>query len=171
MSLRRTPRVTSHHTGTSLFFPNIVFRLVRGPTVSIVPPKGTDNRLAQESSEFTSTLLPNQCVFRVPRNVNKLDIKSYLSALYDVEVVDVKTSNYLASEGRDRQTGRPTRRAAYKRAVVTVGSDFSFPPPPSEDKADKITAYVDFAAGRAAEKWERRRAGRASHVGSTEATV
>ena len=102
----------SLHSGQKLFFPNIIFRLVR------------------------SNLPPNQALFRIPRNVNKLDVKAYLKAIYDVDVTDVRTANYLSKKTTDIKVSTSTRRAtsvrtpAFKRAIVTMTKDFVFPPVP-----------------------------------------
>ncbi|TPX31401.1 hypothetical protein SmJEL517_g05245 [Synchytrium microbalum] len=102
----------SIHSGQKLFFPNIVFRLVR------------------------STLPPHQALFRIPRQVNKLDVKAYLKAIYDVEVTDVRTANYNSKMTTDIKNSSLNKRAAmvrtpaYKRAIVTMKQDFVFPAVP-----------------------------------------
>ncbi|TPX44410.1 hypothetical protein SeMB42_g02940 [Synchytrium endobioticum] len=102
----------SLHSGQKLFFPNIIFRLVR------------------------SNLPPNQALFRIPRNVNKLDVKAYLKSIYNVDVTDVRTANYLSKKAADPKASAQNRRVltvkvpAYKRAIVTMTKDFVFPPIP-----------------------------------------
>ncbi|KAI9033291.1 ribosomal protein L23/L15e core domain-containing protein, partial [Hyaloraphidium curvatum] len=109
--------------GPKIFFPNIIFRMIRSPP----------------------GYLPNQVVFRVPPHVNKLDIRTYLERLYGVTVTDVRTANYMEkvkwkelaratrSLVRREKRGmglRPTRVPAYKRAIVTVTEDFRWPDAP-----------------------------------------
>ncbi|KAI8853336.1 hypothetical protein BC829DRAFT_382552 [Chytridium lagenaria] len=90
--------------GASLFFPNISIKLVR------------------------SSLPPHQAVFRVPPSLNKLDISSLLTSLYGIDVLDVRTMNYLGRYHRDRK-GLPTNSAAFKKVIVTMKEDFIFPHP------------------------------------------
>lgn len=99
----------SLHSGQKLYFPNIIFRLIR------------------------SNLPPHQALFRIPRNVNKLDVKAYLKSIYDVDVTDVRTANYLSkqhTEWKNRKQQITVKIPAYKRAIVTMKKDFSFPPVP-----------------------------------------
>ncbi|KAI8929895.1 hypothetical protein BC831DRAFT_441535 [Entophlyctis helioformis] len=98
--------------GGKFYFPNLVFRLVR------------------------SNLPPHQAVFRTPQQLNKLDIKSYLSSLYSLAITDVRTMNYTGSSVRRKpvsktaRTGRKTE-ASYKKVIVTMESDFVFPDVPT----------------------------------------
>ncbi|OZJ03721.1 hypothetical protein BZG36_04154 [Bifiguratus adelaidae] len=91
-----------------VYLPNIIFKMVRTPN-----------------------LQPNQVAFRVPPNVNKLDITSYLTNIYNVTVKDVRTMNYPTVV--KRRTGREVKKSsAYKKAIVTVSDEcaFTFPPEP-----------------------------------------
>ncbi|KAL2917961.1 mitochondrial 54S ribosomal protein YmL41 [Polyrhizophydium stewartii] len=95
--------------GAKLYFPNVVFRLVR------------------------SNLPPHQAVFRCPQQLNKLDIKGYLGNLYNLAITDVRTMNYLGSARRAKQVPMRTRKVAtgaFKKVIVTMDSDFVFPEPP-----------------------------------------
>ncbi|KAJ1547213.1 hypothetical protein HK096_003978, partial [Nowakowskiella sp. JEL0078] len=95
----------SHPAGSKLWFPNFVFRLVR------------------------SNLPPHQAMFKVPPQLTKVDIKAYLKDVYKVSVTDVRTMNYLPQPS----TGPFKKRVAgYKKAVVSLTSDFIFPPQPPE---------------------------------------
>ncbi|KAJ3016380.1 hypothetical protein HKX48_004058 [Thoreauomyces humboldtii] len=96
-------------SGTKLFFPNVVFRLLR------------------------SNLPPQQCVFRCPQQLNKLDIRAILTSLYSIQISDVRTMNYLGRTHKSR-AGTRVRGASYKKVIVTMEDDFTFPPPP-ETKA------------------------------------
>lgn len=90
------------------YFPNIIFTLIRSG-------KPRD---------------PNEVVFRVPKVLNKMDIKQYLEKLYNLPVSRVHTVNFLA---RESQGGRK-RRPAYKNAIVTyTGEPFKYPVAPAAD--------------------------------------
>ncbi|TPX71081.1 hypothetical protein SpCBS45565_g01360 [Spizellomyces sp. 'palustris'] len=91
--------------GQKLFFPNIVFRLLR------------------------SNLPPHQCIFRCPPQLNKIDITSYLQNLYNITVTDVRTMNYMGRTYKARYGGRE-RTANYKKVIISMEEDFNFPPPP-----------------------------------------
>jgi len=89
--------------GPKLFFPNFVFTLVRS------------------GKERT----PNTAVFRVPRILNKLDIKQYLEGLYGVEVTDVRTVNFLGKSTRQGKRYIPNK----KNAIVKLAGPFKYPEP------------------------------------------
>ncbi|KAJ1564579.1 hypothetical protein HK405_014509, partial [Cladochytrium tenue] len=78
-----------------------------------------------------SSLPPHQAVFRVPPSLNKVDVQALLSALYGIDVTDVRTMNYLGRQRRNRRTSRLEAGPAFKKVVVTMREDFSFPPPVS----------------------------------------
>ncbi|KAJ3219273.1 hypothetical protein HDU67_001892 [Dinochytrium kinnereticum] len=103
--------------GASLFFPNITLKLVR------------------------SSLPPHQAVFRVPPSLNKLDITSLLTSLYGIDIVDVRTMNYLGRTHRDRR-GRPSQSAAFKKVIVTMKEDFNFPHPSTSLAGSEILPIV-----------------------------
>ncbi|RGB36175.1 hypothetical protein C1646_623056 [Rhizophagus diaphanus] len=90
-----------------IYLPNIIFRLMRTPS-----------------------LPPNKVAFRIPTNINKLDIKDYLTNIYKLDVVDVRTMVYAAESQINHQRYRPS----YKKAIVTLGDDFNYPPRPIELK-------------------------------------
>ncbi|KAJ3068828.1 hypothetical protein HDU98_008053 [Podochytrium sp. JEL0797] len=94
---------------SSLFFPNVAFRLVR------------------------SNLPPQQQVFRFPPKYNKIDITSLLTGLYGLQILDVRTMNYNGRGHYEQHKGvsRRTTAAAYKKVIVTCKDDFEFPPPVS----------------------------------------
>ncbi|KAJ3107230.1 hypothetical protein HDU97_004650 [Phlyctochytrium planicorne] len=104
-------------SGAKLFFPNITFKLVR------------------------SSLPPHQAVFRVPPAMNKLDMKSLLTSLYGIEVLDVRTMNYLGRRHRDRK-GQHTTSAAFKKVIVTMKDDFIFPDPKTSLAGSEMTQVV-----------------------------
>ncbi|PKC06190.1 hypothetical protein RhiirA5_360554, partial [Rhizophagus irregularis] len=84
-----------------IYLPNVIFRLMRTPS-----------------------LPPNKVAFRIPTNINKLDIKDYLTNIYKLDVVDVRTMVYAAESQINNQRYRPS----YKKAIVTLGDDFNYPP-------------------------------------------
>ncbi|MEQ9042697.1 MAG: 50S ribosomal protein L23 [Alphaproteobacteria bacterium] len=60
----------------------------------------------------------NQITFRVPLKATKPEIKDAVEKLFDVKVVAVNT---LRQQGKvKRFRGQPGRRAAYKKAMVTL---------------------------------------------------
>ena len=67
----------------------------------------------------------NDVVFRVPRHLNKLDIRQYLEGLYGVRVATIRIQNFLPKttrNGRNYVAGR-------KNAIVKLeGETFSYPP-------------------------------------------
>ena len=88
-----------------VYFPNFVFTLIRSG-------KRRD---------------PNQAVFRVPSVLTKIDITDYLSKLYNLNVTDVHTVNFVARESKARRR----YYSSYKNAIVTYnGPIFHFPSSP-----------------------------------------
>ncbi|KAJ6518747.1 hypothetical protein C8R45DRAFT_949123 [Mycena sanguinolenta] len=118
----RIPRIrgmtVAYHKGTpytvkvegqKIYLPNIVFRLMRNHT----PPGQAYN--------------PWQATFRIPKNLTKTDIRSYLMAVYGVQTTYIRTDNYHAELGR-RVTGDSNPKiASYKRAVVGLVEPFYYP--------------------------------------------
>ena len=60
----------------------------------------------------------NQFTFRVARDATKVEIKSGVEELFGVTVTKVNTINMRGKIKRFR--GRLGRRAAYKKAIVTI---------------------------------------------------
>lgn len=89
--------------GPKLYFPNFVFTLVRS------------------GKERT----PNTAVFRVPRILNKLDIKQYLEGLYGLKVNSIRTTNFLSKTTRQGKRYIPNK----KNAVVKLAEPFKYPEP------------------------------------------
>jgi ribosomal protein L23 len=98
--------------GAKLYFPNIALTLVR------------------------SNLPPNQAVFRVPAQLNKVDLSSLLSSMYGIQVLDVRTMNYLGRTNL-QGAGRRVKSANYKKAIVTMGEDFVWPELPKLDRKEE----------------------------------
>lgn len=90
--------------GPQAFLPSIFFVLLRG----------------------TKQLPPNQAAFRVPNYLQKFDIKQYLEKLYGVNVVAVKTFNFIGR--RHRKGVRIVKEPDWKKAIVTMKEDFNRPP-------------------------------------------
>jgi large subunit ribosomal protein L23 len=60
----------------------------------------------------------NKIVFAVDRQANKIDIKTAVEKLFEVEVTDVQT---MVFRGKDKRIGRFTgRRPTWKKAIVTL---------------------------------------------------
>ena len=63
-------------------------------------------------------LTKNKYTFKVNRDVNKLDIKKAIEAIYKVKVKQVNTMNV---EGKTVRLGRKAgRRSDWKKAIVTL---------------------------------------------------
>ncbi|KAF9581399.1 hypothetical protein BGW38_001607 [Lunasporangiospora selenospora] len=95
-----------------IYFPSTILKLVRnGPNVP----------------EVSNTL-----TFRVPPSMNKMDIKSYLSNIYRLNVLDVRTSNMpakLAGAGGNTVL----KRQKFKKAVITIDHEFKWPETPDSE--------------------------------------
>jgi len=61
----------------------------------------------------------NKYFFKVAPQANKVEIKGAVEKLFKVKVDKVNTMNYAGKRKRER-TARYGRRAAWKRAVVTL---------------------------------------------------
>lgn len=68
----------------------------------------------------------NQVVFEVAKNASKPEIAAAVSALFDVKVEGVTTSNVKPKQKRFR--GRPGMRSGWKKAYVTLadGEEIDF---------------------------------------------
>ncbi|KAF9896079.1 hypothetical protein BX616_008183 [Lobosporangium transversale] len=92
-----------------LYFPSTIIKLVRNG--ANVP-------------EVSNTL-----TFRVPPSMNKFDIKSYLSNIYNLNVLSVRTANMpvkVAGVGGNTIS----KRQKFKKAVVTIDHEFKWPDAP-----------------------------------------
>ncbi|KAJ2373058.1 mitochondrial 54S ribosomal protein YmL41 [Coemansia sp. RSA 2607] len=94
-----------------VYFPNIVFKII------------PDARLAK-----------NQAAFRVPLNINKLDIKDYLTHVYNVTVTDVRTTVFPGKLAVNRYSGQKERSSRIKKAIVTMKEEFEYPKEANTDK-------------------------------------
>ena len=98
--------------GEKVYLPNIIFRLVPNFT----PPGKPYN--------------PYEATFRIPQSVTKIDVRSYLAAVYGVQMTYIRTDNYVAPvhrawNGAWVRSGKSYR--TYKRAVVGLVEPFYYP--------------------------------------------
>lgn len=119
--------------GSKLYFPNIIFRLVRSP-------------------QFP----PHQAVFKVPPQLSKLDIKEYLTKLYNITITDVRTMNYLG-QVKKKLNGRSYKLADFKKVVITMDQDFVFPDPPDPKTDGAIEIPPQASVGRGSGKLIRKK--------------
>lgn len=106
-----------------IYLPNIQIRLVRN---HVPPGEAYDPMIA---------------TFRIPQSMTKTDLRSYLSAVYNLPVTFIRTANYLAPVQRGR--GGQIRRKGgmmnnYKKAVVGLLEPFHYP-----DDVDELRAMED----------------------------
>ncbi|RKP38018.1 hypothetical protein BJ085DRAFT_22992 [Dimargaris cristalligena] len=78
-------------------------------------------------------LEPNQAAFHVPVNVNKLDIRDYLTNLYNVTVMDVRTVIQAGRKRYNPQLRSFEREARIKKAIVTFDTTVQYPPKPNPE--------------------------------------
>jgi ribosomal protein L23 len=107
-----------------VYFPNIVFKLTRDPK-----------------------LPPNQVAFRVPPRLNKLDIRDYLTNIYNINVVNVRTMNYQTY--RSQTLGSielKPKKSKYKKAIVTLSEEFKLPDPPDPMIFGTAREYAEMQA-------------------------
>lgn len=69
------------------------------------------------------TMGPNKGVFKVDPKMTKLEVKEYLTKVYNLPVQKVNTVNYEGKlkTGSQRHRGAYYRTKAYKKAYVTFG--------------------------------------------------
>ncbi|KAJ2845488.1 mitochondrial 54S ribosomal protein YmL41 [Coemansia erecta] len=94
-----------------IYFPNLVFKII------------PDSRLSK-----------NQAAFRVPLQVNKLDIKDYLTHIYNVTVTDVRTTVFPGKLSLNQYTAQMERSPRIKKAIVTIKEQFDYPQEPDVNK-------------------------------------
>ena len=107
--------------GQRIYLPNIQIRLMRNHTP------------ANEAYD------PNIATFRIPHNMTKTDLRSYLSALYGMTVTFIRTDNYFPAVKRMPGGGQvrvPIGSVkSYKRAIVGLTEPFHYP-----DDVDELYA-------------------------------
>jgi len=99
-------------SGPKLFFPNIVFTLIRS---GIRRPVNTLN-------------------FRVPKHLTKLDIKAYLEGLYEMGVEHVETTTFLGRLKRQGSKRMPTKKTAVVQFSAESMRDFKWPDAPKPEE-------------------------------------
>lgn len=75
----------------------------------------------------------SEVVFRVPKQLTRIDIASYLDGLYGVKVSAVRTFNFLSRVTRNGRRVIPSR----KNAIVTLAKDqvpFQYPSVPDAQR-------------------------------------
>jgi len=102
--------------------PNIWMRMLRvRPSVTAPRSKFVrENPIPREHD-------PCLVAFRVPLNVNKIQIRNYLEEIYKIDVVKVNTMIYLGKERRSHRTGLRQKKSDYKKAYVTIKQPFKYP--------------------------------------------
>jgi large subunit ribosomal protein L23 len=107
-----------------IYLPNIQIRLMRNHT----PPGEAYD--------------PNIATFRIPPSMTKTDLRSYLSAVYNLPTTFIRTDNYLAPLARPNPKGEIRRIGGsaknYKRAVVGLVEPFHYP-----DDVEELRAGED----------------------------
>ncbi|KAJ2503581.1 mitochondrial 54S ribosomal protein YmL41 [Coemansia sp. RSA 1972] len=93
-----------------IYFPNIVFKIIPDPR-----------------------LTKHQAAFRIPLNLNKLDVRDYLTHIYNVTVTDVRTAVLPGKLTTNRFTGQKERTSRTKKAIVTMKETFQYPEAPDLD--------------------------------------
>lgn len=95
------------------------------------------------TEQATDNLPLNKYTFEVAKDANKIEIKSAVEALFNVEVTKVNTVN---CDGKQKRLGRYVgKTASFKKAIVTVN------PEPTNakgtKKADKKKGKIEFFDG------------------------
>lgn len=103
----------SVHAKLQVYFPSAIFKLL-----------------------LTKNRKPDQAHFMVPLHFNKIDIKEYLSKLYNVECTKVNT---LIMQIKDPSTKNKKKR--YKKAIVTLNESVELPVWEKDWKQLDLQAY------------------------------
>ncbi|KAI8910289.1 ribosomal protein L23/L15e core domain-containing protein [Gorgonomyces haynaldii] len=113
--------------GAKVFFPNITLKLVR------------------------SNLPPHQAVFHCPPTLNKFDIRQLLEKMYDLQITDIRTMNYLGKPSQMRNGRKIKGQPKYKKAIVSMQEDFVWPAIPTvkDNDATRMPPMVTFGKGSA----------------------
>jgi ribosomal protein L23 len=123
--------------GQRIYLPNIVFRMIPNATGFIRPKQ--DRKANVHANQRNKPLAMEQynpyiATFRVPAALNKMDIKGYLKAVYNLDTTFVATAimhktRYKADNGRGRWMNGKSKDN-YKRAVVGLTKPFYYPNDP-----------------------------------------
>ncbi|OQY29052.1 MAG: 50S ribosomal protein L23 [Candidatus Cloacimonetes bacterium 4572_55] len=85
---------------------------MKNPRMIIKQPRFTERSRLNKK-------LHNKFTFKVAKNANKIEIRYAVEALFDVDVVDVRTMNVVGKKRRVR-TREKGKRPDWKKAIVTV---------------------------------------------------
>jgi large subunit ribosomal protein L23 len=132
--------------GQRIYLPNFVVQLIRNRT-----PLGKPYN-------------PYEAAFRIPKNLTKHDLRSYLYFVYGVKTTYIRTDNYIGAFKRLGHSRTKVRRrgGTYKRAVVGLVDPF-YPPDMLEDmdkplrEAAKKKLWEEFSIDRREELREEQR--------------
>lgn len=95
------------------------------------------------TEQATDNLPLHKYTFQVAKDANKLEIKTAVEELFNVEVVKVNTMN---CDGRQKRMGRFVgTTSSYKKAIVTINPNPENPK--GTKKADKKKGTIEFFEG------------------------
>jgi large subunit ribosomal protein L23 len=106
--------------GKRIYLPNFVIQFIRNKTAV---------------NDFYN---PYEATFRIPRNLTKNDLRSYLFFVYGVKTTYIRTDNFIAPFKRQGRLRTKVRApyGTFKRAVVGLVDPF-YPPGMLEDMSKK----------------------------------
>jgi large subunit ribosomal protein L23 len=109
-----------HIVGKRIYLPNFVIQLIRNKTA------------------VNNYYNPYEATFRIPRNLTKNDLRSYLFFVYGVKTTYIRTDNFIAPFKRQGRLRTKIRApfGTFKRAVVGLVDPF-YPPGMLEDMPKK----------------------------------
>lgn len=93
------------------------------------------NSPAHEHDPFTAT-------FRVPKSLSKPDIVAFLTQVYGLRIIGIRTMIYqgevvkMFHPGISAKKG-PARKPGYKKAVIQMDQPFWYPERPSHKELDE----------------------------------
>lgn len=135
--------------GQRIYLPNIVFRLIPNATHFIRPKQ--DRKANLHANQRNKPLAMEQynpfiATFRVPAALNKIDIKGYLKAVYNLDTTFVHTAiqhktRYQVGGRGEWKNGKS--KDNYKRAVVGLTKPFYYPNDPLGMAPEARTAYEE----------------------------
>ena len=87
--------------------------------MSLLPYQIIKHPILSEESQIQLTKA--QYTFKVTPKANKKQIREAIEAIFtEIKVVRVNTMNYEGKTGRQLGKGRPGRKAAWKKAIITL---------------------------------------------------
>ncbi len=75
-------------------------------------------RITEKS--FNGIQYANKYTFEVHRSAHKTQVRQAIEALFGVDVVQVNIMNVPAKQTRRTRTGKPGRKPAWRKAIVTL---------------------------------------------------